>query len=77
MFSKSQPRWLFWLEVFALVIGIIVAANELIAVISDPTSPIGRLARYYSLLSERAICDPAILTLEEFDLCLRQGGVEK
>lgn len=76
MSERKQPRWLFWIEACAAVLGLIVVANEAAAVFIDDSSALAPIIKRYSIFSDPAICDPGILTLEEFSVCLSRGGVE-
>lgn len=75
--KREKPRWLFWVEAIAAILGTIIAANEVLAIVTDEDSVIGRYTRSFAFFSEPATCDPDKLTIEEFELCLRQGGVER
>ena len=66
----------------AAVFGLIVVANEAIAIFINDDSELAPIFRKYSFFSEPAfsepaICNPDILTLEELDLCKSRGGVER
>lgn len=76
MSKRKQPAWLFWIEAVAAVFGLIVVANEALAVFIDDQSPLAPIIKNFSFFSDPAVCDPNVLTLEELDLCLSRGGVE-
>lgn len=76
MSKRKQPAWLFWIEAVAAIFGLVVVANEALAVFIDDQSSLAPIIKKYSLFSDPAVCEPDILTLEEFDLCLSRGGVE-
>lgn len=75
--ERKKPRWLFWIEAMAAVFGLIVVANEAVAVFINDDSELAPIFKKYSFFSEPAMCNPDVLTLEELDLCKSRGGVER
>ncbi len=74
--ADKKHGWLFWVQAIAAVLGLIVAANEVLAIVTDESRPLGRFTRSLAFFSASAVCDPDTSTTEEFDKCLQQGGVE-
>lgn len=74
--ERKQPVWLFWVKAITAVFGLVLAANEVLALVISDQSSLAPMIKYISFFTERAVCNPDVLTLEGLDVCLSRGGVE-